>query len=176
MNPFTGNNTALTGEAIRENEVLSMKNSLTGVNIVLFVSRMLLFLQYLRVIWYRRQSNQLWSWRFYLPPASIFTAGCIFLGCFIMLQKSDGNKPIAAEQLTLWTLAIAIQALAAAFTPDDDENVLKSKSTLTPRLSTLTVIIMGEGLNGMCGTLRNNINSLGLTPGMIAEALSYVRT
>ncbi|KIO30446.1 hypothetical protein M407DRAFT_20506 [Tulasnella calospora MUT 4182] len=174
MHPFTGNNTALTGKAIRENEVLSMKNSLIGVNIVMFVSRMLLFVQYLRVIWYRRQSKQLWSWRFYLPPASIFTAGCIFLGCFIMLQKSDGNKSVAVAQLTLWTLAITIQALAAAFTPEDDKNVLKSKSTLTPRLSTLTVIIMGEGLNGMCGNLRNSINSLGLTPKMVTEALSML--
>ncbi|KAG8940002.1 hypothetical protein FRC04_005687 [Tulasnella sp. 424] len=172
MSPFTGNNTALTGQAIRENEVLSMKRSLIGINIVLFISRMFLLLQYLRVIWYRHQSKQLWSWRFYLPPASIFTAGCIFLGCFIMLQDTDGSKFAAVTQLTLWGLAISIQALAAAFTPEDEAEVLKSKSTLTPRLSTLTVIILGEGLNGICGTLRNNINSLGLTPRMIAEALS----
>lgn len=48
MNPFIGDNTYLTGKAILENEILSMKKSLSGVNIILFVSRMLLFLQYLR--------------------------------------------------------------------------------------------------------------------------------
>ncbi|KAG8938797.1 hypothetical protein FRC04_007526, partial [Tulasnella sp. 424] len=172
MNPFTGNNTALTGKAIRENEVLSMKTSLSGIIMVLFISRMFLLLQYLRVIWYRRQSKQLWSWRLYLPPVSIFTAGCIFLGCFIMLRENDGRKSVAVTQLTLWGLAISIQALAAAFTPEDEAEVLKRKSTLTPRLSALTVIILGEGLNGICGTLRNNVNSLGLTPRMIAEAIS----
>lgn len=174
MNPFTGNNTALTGQAIRENEVLSMKRSLSGINMVLFISRMFLLLQYLRVIWYRRQSKQLWSWRFYLPPASIFTAGCIFLGCFIMLQDTDGSESVAITQLALWGLAISIQALAAAFTPEDEAEVLKSKSTLTHRLSALTVIILGEGLNGICGTLRNNVNSLGLTPRMIAESTSML--
>lgn len=125
MNPFTGNTTALTGEAIRENKILSMEKSLSGVNIILFVSRMLLFVQYIRgsqnsmrcpsylwrrtdicplsiVIWYRRQSKQLWSWRFYLAPASILTAGCIFLGCFILLKQSDGTKSVAITQLTLW--------------------------------------------------------------------------
>ncbi|KAG8959655.1 hypothetical protein FRC05_007599 [Tulasnella sp. 425] len=174
MNPFTGNNTALTGKAIRENEVLSMKTSLSGIIMVLFISRMFLLLQYLRVIWYRRQSKQLWSWRLYLPPVSIFTAGCIFLGCFIMLRENDGRKSVAVTQLTLWGLAISIQALAAAFTPEDEAEVLKRKSTLTPRLSALTVIILGEGLNGICGTLRNNVNSLGLTPRMIAEAISLI--
>lgn len=41
-------------------------------------------------------------------------------------------------------LAIFVQFLAAAMTPKDDENVLKSRSDVSPRLSTLTVIIIGK--------------------------------
>lgn len=48
MSPFTGNGTALTAQVIRENEVNSMTESFQGVNAILFVSRMLLLVQYLR--------------------------------------------------------------------------------------------------------------------------------
>lgn len=48
MNPFTGNNTELTSQAIRESELNSMTKSFIGINATLFVSRMLLLAQYLR--------------------------------------------------------------------------------------------------------------------------------
>lgn len=92
-------------------------------------------------------------------------------------------------------MAVVIQILGAAFTPEDGENVLKSKSSLAPRLSTLTVIIMGkcscddlhsahllnplwcesgEGLNGICGTLQHTMKSLGLTHSTVAQAIAFV--
>ncbi|KAG9042156.1 hypothetical protein FS837_011231 [Tulasnella sp. UAMH 9824] len=174
MDPFVGNNTALTAQAIRQNEVNSMTKSFRGVNIILFFSRLFLLAQYLRVIWYRRKSKQFWSWRFYLPPASTFVSALIFLGCFIMIKERDGSKSVAITQLSLWALAIFVQILASAITPEDDETILKSKATMAPRLSTLTVIIMGEGLNGICGTLRHSINSLGLTPTMVGEVIAIL--
>lgn len=48
MNPFIGNQTVLTGQAIRENELNTMTNSFRSVNAVLFISRTLLLAQYLR--------------------------------------------------------------------------------------------------------------------------------
>ena len=48
MDIFTGNATALTAEAIKTNEENSMVKSFKGVNVMLFVSRMLLLAQYLR--------------------------------------------------------------------------------------------------------------------------------
>ncbi|KAG8973238.1 hypothetical protein FRC05_008952 [Tulasnella sp. 425] len=174
MNIFTGNATSLTAEVIRTNEENSMVRSFEGVNIVLFFSRMLLLVQHLRVLWYRRKSNQMWSWRFYLVPVATFIAGFIFLGCFIIMQERPHSKSAAITQLFLWGLAIGIQVLAAAKTPEDGDKVLKNQGDLSPRLSTLTVIILGEGLNGICSTFRHSINSLGLTPKMAAEALSVL--
>lgn len=48
MNPFVGDNTELTGEAIRENEVNSMAKSFGGVNAILVASRLFLLAQHLR--------------------------------------------------------------------------------------------------------------------------------
>ncbi|KAG8975712.1 hypothetical protein FRC05_005230 [Tulasnella sp. 425] len=174
MDIFTGNATALTAEAIKTNEENSMIKSFRGVNIMLFISRMLLLAQYLRVLWYRRKSKQMWSWRFYLAPIATFIAGFVFLGCFMVMKDKPNSKSAAITQLSLWGVAIGIQVLAAAVTPEDPDKVLKNQGALSPRLSTLTVIILGEGLNGICSTLRHSINSLGLTPMMVGEALSVL--
>ncbi|KAG9019441.1 hypothetical protein FRB90_002264 [Tulasnella sp. 427] len=144
MEPFTGNSTALTSQTIVENEVTSMEKSFKGVNIILFASRLLLFAQYMRVLWYRRDSKNFWSWRFYLPPAATFAAAMLFLGCYGLVRNDNESKSTAATQLALWAIAIGVQFLAAALTPEDKDGVLKSKSTLPPRMSTLTVIILGK--------------------------------
>lgn len=41
-------------------------------------------------------------------------------------------------------LAIASQGIAAGWTPNDHEGVLKSDGTMAPRLMSLTVIILGR--------------------------------
>ncbi|KAG9043734.1 hypothetical protein FS837_009201, partial [Tulasnella sp. UAMH 9824] len=71
-------------------------------------------------------------------------------------------------------IATIIQIAAAAFTPEDEKSVLKSTGTIAPRLSSLTVIIMGEGLSSICATLRNIINSLGLTSRMVCEVVTML--
>ncbi|KAG8935213.1 hypothetical protein FRC01_005469 [Tulasnella sp. 417] len=153
MNPFVGDTTELTGQAIREYEVNSMVKTFKAVNIILFVSRLLLFAQQIRVLFY---------------PAFLF------LGCFVQLQRGNGSRSKANTQIFVWVAAIAVQALVAIFIPDDDPSILKHSGTMAPRLSSLTVIIMGEGLNRICGTLRHSINSLGLTAPMIMQALSMM--
>ncbi|KIO30438.1 hypothetical protein M407DRAFT_5641 [Tulasnella calospora MUT 4182] len=171
---FVGNSTALTAQAMVQNQGILIEKSFRGINMMLFLSRMFLLAQYVRVIWYRHKSNRFWSWRFLLTPLATLGAGSIFLACFIMLKDLGGTRTIAITQLSLWAVAIIIQITAAAFTPEDGNLTLKSTSAMAPRLSTLTVIIMGEGLNAICATLRNSINSLGLTPRMVSESVTFL--
>ncbi|KAG9029106.1 hypothetical protein FS837_003639 [Tulasnella sp. UAMH 9824] len=181
-----------------QNQEILIEKSFRGINMMLFLSRMFLFLQYARVLWYRHKSGRFWSWRFLLTPLATLGAACIFGACFIMLKDLDGTRTVAITQLSLWAVAVVIQIITAAFTPEDGNLTLKSSSAMAPRLSTLTVIIMGmftcavfldvfpkshhallfpkpgEGLNAICATLRNSINSLGLTPRMVSEAVSML--
>ncbi|KAG9019443.1 hypothetical protein FRB90_002266 [Tulasnella sp. 427] len=171
---FVGNSTELTAEAMLENQEILIEKSFRGINVMLFISRLFLLVQYLRVLWYRRRSDRFWSWRFILAPLATFGAGCIFLVCFIMMKDLAGTRTVAVAQLSLWAVAIVIQIMAAAFTPEDGNMTLKSSGAMAPRLSTLTVIIMGEGLNAICATLRNSINSLGLTPRTVSESITML--
>ncbi|KAG9019442.1 hypothetical protein FRB90_002265 [Tulasnella sp. 427] len=172
--PFTGNSTALTSQTIVQNSENSIEKSFRGVNILLCISRLLLFAQYVRVLWYRRKSKRFSTWRFYLPAISTFIAALLFLGCFGLIKDKAPSKSVAITQLSIWGLAIFVQVIAGALTPEDEEGVLRSKSTLPPRMSTLTVIILGEGLNGICDTLRNSINSLGMTKTMTGEMIAML--
>ncbi|KIO30437.1 hypothetical protein M407DRAFT_20499 [Tulasnella calospora MUT 4182] len=171
---FVGDSGKLTGEAMLRNQDILIARSFRGINMTLFLSRMFLLVQYVRVLWYRYKSRQFWSWRFLLTPLATLGAGGMFLSCFIMLQDLGGTRTVAIMQLCLWALAIFVQMIAAAFTPEDENLALKSTSAMAPRLSTLTVIIMGEGLNAICATLRNTISSLGLTPRMISESATML--
>ncbi|KAG8940005.1 hypothetical protein FRC04_005690 [Tulasnella sp. 424] len=178
MNIFTGNVTALTAEAITTDEENSMIQSFRGVNFILSISRILLLIQYLRVLKHHPKRKQPWKkqWRFWLVPIATGVAGLIFLICGITMEAIPRTKPAVIAQLPLWGLAIALQVAATIATPEEGEKVLKNQSPLSNRLSNLTVIILGEGLNGICGTLRHSITSLGLSTTMGFEAFAVLLT
>ncbi|KAG8960394.1 hypothetical protein FRC05_006953 [Tulasnella sp. 425] len=142
---FVGNTTRLTVDAMVDNQEISIEKSFRGINLMLFISRMFLLLQYLRVLWYRYRSRRFWSWRFILTPLATLGAGGTFLGCFIMMKNvaGHGTRMVAITQLSLWCVAIVIQIIASAFTPEDGNLTLKNEGAIAPRLSTLTVIIIG---------------------------------
>ncbi|KAG8938796.1 hypothetical protein FRC04_007525 [Tulasnella sp. 424] len=171
---FKGNATELTGNTMDANQEYLIKKSFRGINVMLFISRMLLFAQYVRVMIYRKRSKQFWSWRFLLTPLAILFAGGIFLGCYIMMKENPKSKTVAITQLILWGVAVLSQAIAGALTPEDEHRVLKSEGAMAPRLTSLTVIILGEGLNAICGTLSSGMNSLGLTKTMVGQSLTML--
>ncbi|KIO30442.1 hypothetical protein M407DRAFT_5644 [Tulasnella calospora MUT 4182] len=171
---FKGNATALTAEAMDANQEYLITKSFRGINAMLFISRTLLFAQYVRAMYYRKRSQQFWSWRFLLTPLSTLFAGGVFLGCFLMIKEDPDSESVAITQLVLWGVAVFSQAIAGAFTPEDGNRVLKSEGAMAPRLASLTVIILGEGLNSICGTLRNSMNSLGLSRTMVGQSLTML--
>ncbi|KAG9043731.1 hypothetical protein FS837_009198 [Tulasnella sp. UAMH 9824] len=171
---FKGNVTELTAQAMDANQEYLITKSFRGINALLFISRMLLFAQYLRVMWYRKRTGRFSSWRYLLTPLALLFAGGIFLGCFIMIKEDPDSKTVAITQLILWGIAVLSQAIAGAFTPDDGEGVLKSQGAMEPRLASLTVIILGEGLNAICATLRSSMNSLGLSKTMVGQSLTML--
>ncbi|KAG8926507.1 hypothetical protein FRC00_002859, partial [Tulasnella sp. 408] len=148
---FKGNATTLTAQAMDANQEYMITKSFRGINAMLCISRSLLFAQYVR--------------------ATLFAAG-IFLGCFLMIKEDPDSKTVAITQLVFWGVAVLSQAIAGAFTPEDGNRVLKSEGAMAPRLASLTVIILGEGLNAICATLRNSMNSLGLSRTMVGQSLS----
>lgn len=48
-------------------------------------------------------------------------------------------------QFSLWGSALLVEVLGHAFTPDDSKDNLRGCGSISSRLSTLTVIVLGEG-------------------------------
>jgi len=104
-------------------------------------------------------------------PIALGFSAALFLLCYLMVVVAPPSKTLASFQLLFWIIAIALQVTAGSYAPDEAE-VLRREGNIGPRLSTLTVIILGEGLNGICDTLRHSVNSIGLTTQTLVVAIS----
>ena len=81
-----------------------------------------------------------------LTPISIGISGILFFLCYIILRTSDSSQATVIVQFVLWSSAMISEALGHAFTPMDAKENLRGHGSLTARLSTMTVIVMGEGM------------------------------
>ncbi|KAG8927225.1 hypothetical protein FRC02_008358 [Tulasnella sp. 418] len=157
---FVGDAGRLTAQAIAENTIRKKQLSFMGIALVIAISRSLLLIQYLRVAFYRSK-HQISSWLHMLTPISIAISAVLFFACFSILKTVDQTRASSVVQLVLWGSAMLIELIGHAFTPDDSKDQLRGHGSITERLSTLTVIVMGEGLNGLCNTLKLSVNALG---------------
>ncbi|CAE6536686.1 unnamed protein product [Rhizoctonia solani] len=69
----------------------------------------------------------------------------------------------------MWSVATAIEVTGHYFAPPVDH--LRSLGSLTVRLAALVIIILGEGLNGITGTLRFAATSVGFNSRCVALVL-----
>lgn len=67
-----------------------------------------------------------------------------------------------------------MQLVADSYKPDEPEGSLKIEYDILPRLGSLTVVILGEGVNGICSTFHTTFGApIGrLDPLTFVEALS----
>jgi hypothetical protein len=85
---------------------------------------------------------------YFLKPISLLISGAVYTTCFVLLTHApEPTKKVMVTQFGLWGLAMFTEVAGHAFTPDDSKEVLRGSGSLTARLSTLTVIVMGEGLS-----------------------------
>jgi len=80
-----------------------------------------------------------------LTPFAIFVSAILFFICFIILKAAEPSRATSIVQFLLWASAMIVEGLGHAFTPDDAKENLRGHGSVTGRLSTLTVIVMGEG-------------------------------
>jgi len=77
-----------------------------------------------------------------------------------MLKFVRFGRTTAILQFFFWGSAMAIEIVGHAFTPHDDKAKLTGHGSITNRLSTLTVIVLGEGASfyslTLCNLLRIN--------------------
>ncbi|KAF8597689.1 hypothetical protein BDV93DRAFT_562018 [Ceratobasidium sp. AG-I] len=131
--------------------------SFFGIALVIGVSRVLLFLQYLRVWIYAHDKRDP---AILVKPLTMLLSCGLWFGSFTLLNAATWTSDVTqVSKFIMWGVAIAIEVAGDAFAPLPSH--LRSMGSLTARLATLVTIILGEGLNGITGTLKFEVQSLG---------------
>ncbi|CAE7231367.1 unnamed protein product [Rhizoctonia solani] len=141
--------------------------SFFGIALVVGISRVLLCLQYIRVWLYAHDKRDP---AVVVKPLAMFISAGLWCGSFAMLFTARyTNNAAHISKFIMWGVASAIEVAGHFFSPPASH--LRSMGSLTARLATLVTIILGEGLNGITGTLRFAATSLGFNLRCVALVL-----
>ncbi|CAE6514184.1 unnamed protein product [Rhizoctonia solani] len=134
------------------------KTSLRVITFVAALSRILLLIQHLRVMVYAKitAGKTRLPRQLFIVPASLVLSTGLFVAAFMTTLQDWGMKPHGAEiKYACWGSAILVEMIAHTirFQMDVNQGIrLRSHGSVTGRLSDITTILLGEGLNAIAGT------------------------
>ncbi|KAF8712288.1 Bacterial low temperature requirement A protein (LtrA), partial [Rhizoctonia solani] len=134
------------------------KISLRVITFVLAMSRVFLLIQHLRVVIYAKitaKANRLPRQLFIVPATLVISTG-LFVTAFLTTIAPKGTEPYGAKiKYACWGSAVLVEMVAhiIRFQLDLNQGIrLRSHGSITGRLSDITTIILGEGMNAIAGT------------------------
>ncbi|CAE6439160.1 unnamed protein product [Rhizoctonia solani] len=134
------------------------KTSLWVITFVVALSRILLLVQHIRVVIYAKLSSKhsRLPRRLLIVPASLILSAGLFVAAFMTAWSDWGRHPDGAKvKYACWGSAILVEIIAHVirFQLDVNKGIrLRSHGSVTGRLSDITTILLGEGLNAIAGT------------------------
>ncbi|KAG9125487.1 hypothetical protein FRC07_007418 [Ceratobasidium sp. 392] len=134
------------------------KKSFELVAIVVAVSRALLLAQHIIVNIFAKRTYQSrrYPYRLLVIPFSLVISTGLFFAGYIITKKHGEEAKGATLKFILWGTGILVEAIAhiARFQWEINDGLrLKSRGSIVGRLTTITTIIVGEGINAIAGTL-----------------------
>lgn len=195
---FVGDKTGLDAAALQFQQKRIKENSLKGVTLIVALNRLLLLVQYIRGMYESRlivlglslrrssaSSPSVALYRYtspikevsqnptfwYIPVGAFFSTGA-FVACWVIQAQVKANRYTVIAQFSLWGVALLIDIVAHAFTRSESKAILVGHGSLSKRLATLTIIILGEGLNGLCQKLSQVIQGISLGAGSVTNVSS----
>ncbi|CAE6374909.1 unnamed protein product [Rhizoctonia solani] len=134
------------------------KISLRVITFVAALSRIFLLIQHVRVVIYAKvtaKANRLPRQLFIVPVALIISTG-LFATAFLTTLAEKGREPNGAKiKYACWGSAVLVEMVAhiIRFQLDLNRGIrLRSHGSVSGRLSDITTIILGEGMNAIAGT------------------------
>ena len=123
-------------------------NSFTTLTLILMTSRLILACQYLAATISLRAYKKAW-----LPMlthfGTMFVAAMIYLGLFFSFSNSGGENGLIA-----WYIILGFEAIVIFLVSGKTKFLSFRRTAIVERLGLLTLIILGEGIIGMCGSIR----------------------
>ncbi|EJD52476.1 hypothetical protein AURDEDRAFT_181068 [Auricularia subglabra TFB-10046 SS5] len=133
-----------------------VKRAFLAIAIVFFVSRVLLAIEYARVIRFAKRRRLA---HMYMMVGTLVASAILFLGSFLVTRARPDDASAHAIKFAMWGLAIAIEIAAYFYT--SMPKGLVYQGSMPNRLSTLTTVVLGEGLNGLIDPVVSAAKSVG---------------
>ncbi|KZV94896.1 hypothetical protein EXIGLDRAFT_834721 [Exidia glandulosa HHB12029] len=152
------------GDAAEETYV---KRAFLAISMVFFVSRLLLAIEYFRVTRYAKQRRLA---HLYILIGTLCASATLFLISFLVTRAHPDSKGANALKFVLWILAIGIEVVAYFYT-SMPRGLLRTGS-MPERLSTLTTVVIGEGLNGLIDPIVSAAKSVGFNASVAAQVFA----
>ncbi|KAG8964155.1 hypothetical protein FRC03_002163 [Tulasnella sp. 419] len=145
--------------------------SFDTISIILGISRTLLVVQYFRVIYYRYKQHSVSRSSVVVLAAFTTSSGLFFMSS--SLNRIFQQQWVASVvRLILWTLAATIEITTHTLMSKVAKAKLRGYGSLSARLGTLTVIVIGEGLNGIYSALQEVVIEPGFGWKGIGQVIS----
>lgn len=118
------------------------------LSFILMASRLILAAQYGVVYWWLRSYRKA-----YVPLiahiGTLLVAAVIYLGLYFSFTRKSGGHSLIA-----WYVTLVFEAIVILLVSGRTRFLNFKSSALAERLGLLTLIILGEGIIGMCGSIR----------------------
>ena len=146
----------------------TFRSSFEALSLILMFSRLVLALQYTTIWWWTKDYKKV-----RLPLLAhvgiLFATAMIFLG----LSFSFGGA-IGLRGRIGWYVVIGVEALAILLVSGRSKCLSFRKTGIVERLGLLTLIILGEGVIGMSGSIAKVSSAHGFTADVIGMIISGV--
>ncbi|KAH7104225.1 hypothetical protein BKA62DRAFT_635297 [Auriculariales sp. MPI-PUGE-AT-0066] len=135
-------------------EVNYSRKTNLGISGLFAGARLLLVISYVRVLWYlpKYPSARKMRKRLYIQIGGYIASVILFTLAFVAV-KYDLSLSVRPIKLVLWLGAFVVEIAVYLFIPDVDGSLLVNVDTMGERISGLTTVILGEGLNSLGQTL-----------------------
>ncbi|CAE6448074.1 unnamed protein product [Rhizoctonia solani] len=134
------------------------KLSLRVITFVVALSRILLLIQHIRVVIYAMLTPRTGRFprQLFIVPASLVISAGLFFAAFATTLGEWGRTQNGAKiKYAFWGSALLVEMIAQVikFQLDVNRSIkLRSHGSVTGRLSDITTILLGEGINAIAGT------------------------
>ncbi|KAH7104226.1 hypothetical protein BKA62DRAFT_498852 [Auriculariales sp. MPI-PUGE-AT-0066] len=135
-------------------EVNYSRKTNLGISGLFAGARLLLVISYVRVLWYlpKYPSARKMRKRLYIQIGGYIASVILFTLAFVAV-KYNLSLSVRPIKLVLWLGAFIIEILVYLLVPDVDGRLLVNVDTMGERISGLTTVILGEGVNNLGQTL-----------------------
>ncbi|KAH7094232.1 hypothetical protein BKA62DRAFT_834268 [Auriculariales sp. MPI-PUGE-AT-0066] len=143
-----------------------VKRAFQSISIIFFITRIVLSLQYIRII---RMAKHRDLSSMYIILGGLHASAVLFIGAYLVTRANPEGQLNNALRIIMWGLAIGIEALAYCLSTAP--RGLLTQGSMPARLSTLTTVVIGEGLNGFIGPITAAVKSVGFNTHVAGQVI-----